>query len=429
MSGAGTKDYSLEGLRGFASLNVAIGHFLFIFFQYLAHDVRPYPGAAPTYFFEEILRFPPFTFFYLADAAVMVFFALSGYVLTRRFYHDGDLDGLGAAAVKRYVRLVFPAGASVMLAWMMLKAGAYDGTLPARAGAAGWVGVHFVDNISFIGAVFRALIGAPFFARYDLNAPLWTIQIELVGSVLLFACYALFARRSRLALIAWFMFFAFMVVGRDMNKLQSTLHYAAILAGSMINMVDAQLRRSAWLGPACLVLGVIGVSFSFTPPFAPLAALPLPDMTPYGPNLSSSHLLLWHMIGAVLLVAGVIGTGAARSVLTTRPFLLLGRLSYAIYLLHFPLFLLVALRIVAAGRGFGLGFVTSVGLAFVASFILLLFLAEVFYRYVDRPSIGLANLLSSWLAARRRAREFSRSDPPGSSRAAQKPLNALPADV
>jgi peptidoglycan/LPS O-acetylase OafA/YrhL len=177
------------------------------------------------------------------------------------------------------------------------------------------------------------------------------------------------------------------------------------------------------------VLGVIGVSFSFTPPFAPLAALPLPDMTPYGPNLSSSHLLLWHMIGAVLLVAGVIGTGAARSVLTTRPFLLLGRLSYAIYLLHFPLFLLVALRIVAAGRGFGLGFVTSVGLAFVASFILLLFLAEVFYRYVDRPSIGLANLLSSWLAARRRAREFSRSDPPGSSRAAQKPLNALPADV
>ena len=32
------------------------------------------------------MTFPPFTFLYLADAFVLVFFVLSGYVLTRRFF-------------------------------------------------------------------------------------------------------------------------------------------------------------------------------------------------------------------------------------------------------------------------------------------------------------------------------------------------------
>lgn len=70
------KNFALEGLRGIACLNVVLGHFLFSFFPYLAHDVRPYPGAVAKYWFEELLRYFPFTFIYLADSAVSVFLVL-----------------------------------------------------------------------------------------------------------------------------------------------------------------------------------------------------------------------------------------------------------------------------------------------------------------------------------------------------------------
>jgi peptidoglycan/LPS O-acetylase OafA/YrhL len=118
------KNFALEGLRGIACLNVVLGHFLFSFFPYLAHDVRPYPGAVAKYWFEELLRYFPFTFIYLADSAVSVFFVLSGYVLTRRFYQTEPPDGFESAAVKRYFRLALPALASVMFAWLLFEAGA-----------------------------------------------------------------------------------------------------------------------------------------------------------------------------------------------------------------------------------------------------------------------------------------------------------------
>jgi peptidoglycan/LPS O-acetylase OafA/YrhL len=114
------KNFALEGLRGMASLNVVIGHFLFVFFPYLGNDIRPYPGLAAKYWFEEVLRFPPFTFFYPADAAVSVFFVLSGYVLTQNFYETGRNEVLRAAASKRYLRLVLPALVSVIFAWLLL---------------------------------------------------------------------------------------------------------------------------------------------------------------------------------------------------------------------------------------------------------------------------------------------------------------------
>ena len=125
--------------------------------------------------------FPPFTFLYLADAAVSVFFVLSGYVLTQRYYETSEPLVFESAAISRYVRLVLPAAASVIFAWALLSLGLYGNQLAGQLGAAGWVMASYTEPVSFIGAMFRAFIGAPLFGRIDLNGPLWTIQIELIG--------------------------------------------------------------------------------------------------------------------------------------------------------------------------------------------------------------------------------------------------------
>ena len=201
------KDFSLEGLRGIASLNVFIGHYLFVFFPFTASDVRPSPYLIePHYLIERILLNPPFTFFYLADAAVLIFFVLSGYVLTKRFYDTGNAEELRSAAARRYVRLVFPVAASVLFAWLILRLGLYGNHLAGALGVSGWILPFYQEKVSLGSALLNGFFGAPILGDAAMNGPLWSIQIELIGSILLFACYALFLK-NRLQLVLWFFLF------------------------------------------------------------------------------------------------------------------------------------------------------------------------------------------------------------------------------
>ena len=400
------KNFALEGLRGIACLNVVLGHFLFSFFPYLAHDVRPYPGAVAKYWFEELLRYFPFTFIYLADSAVSVFFVLSGYVLTRRFYQTEPPDGFESAAVKRYFRLALPALASVMFAWLLFEAGAYANQLAPELGTAGWVMVFYKDPISLSAAAIRGIIGAPLFGQSELNGPLWTIQIELVGSILLFGCYALFGAKSKIILMLWFWYFAYILGGRG----PPMLNYLALLLGSFIHLVEPRLRTSTWLARGCLIFGMVGVSFTHARPYAVIDKLRLPDLAPYGPNFDTDHILFWRTAGAVFLVAGVIGSAAAARVLNYRFLVYLGRVSFAIYLLHFPLIMSISFRIAQFGHYVGVSYWAYAGLALLGFLAVLFPLAGGFYRLVDAPSMRLADRISIWLARRKNDGGLTRYD-------------------
>jgi peptidoglycan/LPS O-acetylase OafA/YrhL len=342
------------------------------------------------------MMYPPFTFLYLADAAVSIFFVLSGYVLTRRFYVTGSVEDLQSAATRRYVRLVGPAFVSVMFAWMLQEFSAYSNHLAGQLGTAGWVIALYTEPVGFIGAVFRGLVGAPLFARADLNGPLWTLQIELVGSVLLFAIYSLFGSRSKFLLIVWFMFFAFLVSGRSTN----ILHYGGLLAGSLLHIVEAKLKSSRPLSLLCLILGLLGVSFTFASFYDPINAFRLPNLTPYGPDLGSAPTAFWHTLGSIFLVAGVVGVPVAQRFLQHRLFVYLGRVSFSIYLLHFPLIMSLGYRTAAWGQSMGLSYIGYAGLAFLVTMVVLFVLSEIFCRFVDIPSIRLAAYLAGGKVAR-----------------------------
>ena len=142
--------------------------------------------------------------------------------------------------------------------------------------------------------------------------------------------------------------------------------------------------------------------------FAPLQALPLPDLTPYGhrvheillvdghegPNFQADRRLVWHTLGAVFLVAGVVSVPAVSRVLATRLPVYLGKISFAVYLLHFPLIMSVSYRVAQLSQWLGASYLVSAIAALVALMVTLLASAELFYRFVDAPSARLAN----WLA-------------------------------
>ena len=87
-------------------------------------------------------------------------------------------------------------------------------------------------------------------------------------------------------------------------------------------------------------------------------------------------------LGAVALYLGVLWCPLVWPALESVPCRQLGRLSFSIYLLHFPiLFTLVCLAFTIA---------PSPAVAFVLFLVLTLLAAVAFERLVDRPSIALS---------------------------------------
>ncbi|MBB4042180.1 peptidoglycan/LPS O-acetylase OafA/YrhL [Microvirga flocculans] len=389
------KDQSLEGLRGLASLAVVLAHFLFVFFPYLSNNMRPYPNAKPKTVIDAWLVYPPFSLSYAADAAVLVFFVLSGYVLTAKFYAKNDIELFESAAVRRYFRLALPALASVLFAWLLLKADFMGNQMARVLNTAGWPIHYYTEKVSLDYAVFIGLIGAPFFGNTALNGPLWSLQVELIGSILLFACYALFGRRSLLMTVVWFVFFANILGGRS----PAVLNYVAILLGSLLHPIAGWLRRNPWVSTSLVVLGLIAVSYDNSPRFTLLRVISLPNFQPYGPDFNQDHRIFWHSLGAVFLVSGVIGARWFAALLASRIPTYLGRISFAIYLLHMPLIMSLAFWTAKAGQVLGMGYIARGTFAAAIFFGALVVLAELFTRYVDGPAIRFSSWISNHLNA------------------------------
>ncbi|MGP8026256.1 MAG: hypothetical protein ACLPJJ_06045, partial [Acidocella sp.] len=95
--------------------------------------------------------------------------------------------------------------------------------------------------------------------------------------------------------------------------------------------------------------------------------------------------------GAILLFFAVLALPAAQRVLDSRPAQLLGRYSFSLYLVHFPILFTVAMfclvRLHAAGLGVAIGVASVCGLTVTFAAML------VFERLVDRSAIFLSRKL------------------------------------
>ena len=102
-------------------------------------------------------------------------------------------------------------------------------------------------------------------------------------------------------------------------------------------------------------------------------------------------------IGSVLLIAAVIGSDSLRQALRLAPFRWLGRVSYSLYLIHFPI--VMAIAYACGGR-------LTAGAA-VAAIIASGIAAEIMYRSVEIPSIRLGRWLTKPTAPRLPASDHS----------------------
>jgi peptidoglycan/LPS O-acetylase OafA/YrhL len=282
----------LDGLRGWAALAVLFCH-LFAEVFFVDRDTL----AAPQ-FLNQILLFD-------GNAAVCLFFVISGFSLSIAYVRHADWSSLARVAAGRYPRLALPVLAACTLTFFLL----ISGLIPPPELRPEPLGDYLVFKPT-VGNLLSSSLYNTFFqysGEKTYITPLWTLPIELMGSIIIFSLLAAFGRlRYRL----WLYFLALIA-----SALWDP-YYAGFVAGLII--AEWYHRAGQWTGaPPWLALGLFGVGW-----LVPIA-------------FGLGHLML--TIGAMAaLCAGVVWSEPLRLFFENRTSRFLGHISFPLYLTHAP---------------------------------------------------------------------------------------------
>ncbi len=362
---------ALDGLRGIAALIVVFYHFSCLFIPELTWRMASTTHA---------LSHTPLAIFWNGPFAVSVFFVLSGFVMAGAA--ERRHGALLANTLTRYVRLAVPVTASVIFAWILLMVfpTATSAFVAQQVEPTVWADYTYQGDIPGFGrALLDGLVVNFLRGGSMFNNVLWTMQIELIGSVALYLLYWATSGKARLIVLvaaglAIFVFFR--------------PAYLAFVLGAII--FEFHSRNSfATLRPVlawCLMfvgiaLGAPGAGFAER---VGLAGLP-------GRLTLGNAEGLVPVFAAAALISAVMSLPALRRLFGWAPWQWLGRISFALYLVHAPLLYTVAAAAwVRLDVGLGwlfLGFMSSV-----------LLISHLFTVAVDEPTLRRLSALRAWLA-------------------------------
>lgn len=362
---------NLDGLRGVAALMVLIYHGILVFPQF-GNPVFTGRGAGSWSWFE----YSPLRIVVSGTEAVMVFFVLSGFVLTLPVLRAAKF-AWRAYYPSRILRLYVPVFAA--LAWSIVVMI----VIPRHALAADpsdYMKVH-AEPITFLKIARDAVLldGANSF-----NGPLWSLQWEVVFSILLPLYVFLAVKLKRVWLQMVFVLAAISAVATVVDR--PTLEYlpafgiGALFASALpsvfglIGRINAGSRAKAtWI--ALTVVAILLVTTAWTlAPVIPRADLGVTQFTV--------------VIGAALFVFIALGSAGAKRFLTTPVVKWLGMISFSLYLTHEPIVVGVAQLLPHSLEPFGV--ILSVPLSLLVGWL--------FYRVVEKPAHRLSQAVKRRLS-------------------------------
>jgi peptidoglycan/LPS O-acetylase OafA/YrhL len=378
----------LESIRGLAALQVLLLHFLAAFAPDLVFSL-PAGAAVAGY-----IHLSPLYFLYDGYSAVYIFFALSGYVLTRSF--ERHLAQPSAQILARIIRLGLPALAATLVAAAVMSVFGKPNIPAGDISGSAWFASQGNAELSMLSVIkdgtvnalflgYRGLPGVAFLAPWQqpveqsLVVPLWTLSIEFYGSMIILLLCAC-ARRSR---VAWW---SAVLLGAIFTIRSA---YICFFIGHLL----ATFRRAERSVPDSRLLPVFLIMFGvflcvlaevWQPQWLrSLCADPTYWLFPgqFAPMQQKTF-------GAVLVLIGVIDLQVARRFLSQPWLVARSRLSFPLYLVHWPILFgpAAALFLVLKGIvGMELArvgaIVAGIGLALVAS---------LFFLNVDRGALELS---------------------------------------
>ncbi len=382
----------LDGLRGFAALIVVIYHFLCGFVPIAIPNQAPL--LAP-------ITDTPAGFFYNGPFAVIIFFVLSGFVVSNAASKSSD--PLIVNLFSRYVRLAVPATASLVLAWVLLS---LMPDAPRRLSLA--IPHPWFDSNGMVSETRPSLrsflhtdaLQAFKYGGAALNSALWTMQFELIGSWFLYTFYRIVETRFRIPLLLLGSLICQCAV------LFQTPHWAARLPSYTGFLVGALFFEYWSRGrlPSIFPFGVFiagGLLGAFHTGFHDRMKLP----QGLGEFTVGNHEGVFYLIGSAMMIYGCMQSGKLRWFFSSVPMKFLGRVSFSLYLVHLPLLLTVFAAIYLRWLPRGTMYMSGM---FVLFLLVIILVAAGMTWAVDEPVLSL---IASTKKTVRRMRGSFRREP------------------
>ncbi|MFE4469568.1 acyltransferase family protein [Leifsonia sp. NPDC056824] len=358
---------SLDGLRGVAALTVVGYHGLLILpaisALYIAHT-NPAVGSPAWWLYATPLRL-----LFAGHEAVLVFFVLSGFVLTLPFLrHAPTGRSVAAYYPRRIIRLYVPVWGALVFALILALIVVRNPNVGST-----WLQTHHTPTVSSFGRDLVLIL-----TTSNLDSPLWSLTWEVWYSLFIPVMFIIlrWLRVERWWIPAGLLMIAVSVTAR-FPAVVHALPAAWLTAGLLqylpvfvIGMLLAQQRHrfhlsAWWLAPALLAIVTPTV-------IAPNGI--------YGIQQAAAYAL--SLLGVATVVTLAFASAPVEHVLESRFTQWAGKRSFSLYLTHEPIIVAAALATRLDNWWW---------LAVLAVLIpVILAAAEGFYRVVEAPSIRLS---------------------------------------
>lgn len=294
----GERLHHLDGLRGWASVTVLLFHSVHeLFSAWIPGLGMRWLGLVND-----------------GQLAVFVFFVLSGVVLSQPLRRSRTPRRVARMALARYPRLAIPVAAVSLLALFMLRGGLmFNHAAGEIVSRPDWLG-RFLQPVPTFGSWLRFSTFGVFFA-YDTAQSygpfLWTIPIELMGSIMLFGLFALPAPQQRARIAT---FGLCLVLTAMIAPVVTSFLCGALIAEIM--PTGAARRLAAGRSGDGLAIAVLAVCWIASAALRPEYGTLIPTV-----------------IATALVLAVVVSRGL-RVLLSSSLSQWLGRISFPLYLVH-----------------------------------------------------------------------------------------------
>ncbi|WP_411553814.1 acyltransferase family protein [Paenibacillus lautus] len=364
----------LDGLRGLAALIVVVSHF----FQVFAPSVFEGREEIEHFAFEGIAARTPFNLLFNGNFSVCLFFVLSGYVLSYRFFGTGDRSIVYSSAIRRYFRLAVPALASVFLAYLILvlDLGAYGNI---RGMTLSSMPDPFAADANLLVMLKESLFHTFFTYGSQYNPVLWTMTYELFGSFMIFV-FLIVCGRHRIRYAVYAILICLFIDS----------YYLGFVLGMLLSDVKnsgkerpAFIHRS-WIQLLLLCAGIYLGSYPYVAPQGTVYSI-----LQWG-TADFDFFVFYHVIGSFLILTVLLHSSRMQSIFSHRFFAYLGKISFSLYLVHFTVICSFGSYVFLYLSPF-LSYGPRVLFTTILTFAVIAAMAHWFYRLVDaRILLGLS---------------------------------------
>lgn len=373
----------LDGLRGVAAITVVLNHFIAAFFPalYFIDNQTQYSR------FDNLIAKTPLNLIYNGHFSVCVFFVLSGYVLSYKYFGLGQSKkNLVTSALKRYFRLTIPILFSLLLSYFLLKIDwLYNKQVSEMTGSQNWLGTFWNFTPSINEVLSQGIYKVIFKGINGYNPVLWTMKYEFFGSLLVFLFLFLFGSLKKKSLL----YITLAIILWDS-------YYLAFFLGMILCDYRDVFKRSKLMSNKFYIIIISILAFY-------LASYPAPKYI----NSQLYHHLnfnflreysaqFYHIIAAFLLILVIDSTDSFKKLMSHKSFNFLGRISFSLYLSHMAV--IGSLSSYLFYRNIHLlSYKMNFIVTFTLSFLVMIVISYTYYILIDKNSVIISNYLSKKL--------------------------------